>query len=358
MWFTSFWVRLSMIAFWVGAVILFLCLPFFTSLVTTDKTINIMSWTELIDPHIIAQFEQETGIKVNVSYFESNEELYARIKATGGAGYDMLVPSDYAIPWLLEDGFLQPLDRSKLTILDRLDPKLLDHYFDPGNVYSLPYLWQLYGLAVDMNAFNNVLPPATWGLLFNRELVPGYVVMPDVAREVVSIAALYLFGRTSDLNESELDQIYQLLAEQKQWVAAYSEMRADFLLTSGVCSVIVSQSPLMWRITREQKHIQFIVPQEGTFVVMDNFVIPQASSKQDYVYQFINYLYQPHIIKYHFNTYRFIPATVDLLDLMHEIPGGQSVKDAHKNVTHDITFFKKNIDETKIKNIWIALKGL
>lgn len=317
-----------------------------------------MSWTELIDPHIIKEFEKKTGIKVHVSYFESNEELYARVKATGGAGFDLLVPSDYAMPWLLKDDLLKPLDRTKITLWDRLDPRLLDHEYDPKNKYSIPYLWQLYGLAVDTALFShNKVPQATWGLLFDRSFGANCVVMPDVAREVLLIAALYLFGSTDNLDQDKLEKIKSLLLEQKHWVAAYSEMRADFLLTSGVCSVIVSQSPLMWRITRQHDNIQFIIPQEGTFVVIDNFVIPKNSDKEDYVYQFINFLYEPQNIRYHFSTYRFFPATIDLLSLMQEVPGGQSVKNAIAQVTRNIHFFKNTISEKQIKNIWVALKG-
>lgn len=356
--FSTFSVRLAMVAFWVGAIVLFLSLPFFSHFVSTEKSINIMSWTELVDPHMIQEFEKQTGIKVNVSYFESNEELYARLKATGGAGYDMLFPSDYAMPWLLADDLLKPLDTTKITIWDRLDPKLLDHYFDPGNRFSLPFIWQLYGLAIDMNAFNMHDPEPTWGLLFDKKLVPGCVVMPDVAREVILLTALYLFKTIDNLDADAVENIYKLLLAQKKWVAAYSEMRADFLLTTGVCPVIVSQSPLMWRITREHENLKFVIPKEGTFVVIDNIVIPKASCKEDYVYQFINFLYQPDIMQHHFETYRFFPATIDLIPLMNEVPGGQSVKDAHASVTHNLNFFKNTIAEKKIKEIWIALKGL
>lgn len=356
--FTSFSIRATMVSFWIALIVIFLCLPFLSQLVTTEKSINIMSWTELIDPLIIEQFEKETGIKVNVSYIEGNEELYTRIKATGGAGYDLLVPSDYALPWLLQDDLLKPLDTTKLTMLDQLDPRLLDHYFDPQNVYSLPFNWQLYGLAVDTNEFNNNIPAATWGLLFDKSLVSGYVVMPDVAREVVLLAGLYLFGTTEDLDEAQLRSIKELLLTQKKWVAAYSEMRADFLLISGVCSTIVSQSTLMWRVTREHEQIQFIVPKEGTFVVIDNFVLPKQSAKDDYVYQFINFLYKPSIMKHHFEVYRFFPATNDLTDLMNEVPGGQSVKTALSQLTHNLHFFKNTVSEQKIKDIWVALKGL
>lgn len=353
---TTLVVRAAMIGFWIGIIIFFLSLPFFSGFLSTEKSINVMMWTELIDPQVIEDFEEQTGIKVHVSYFESNEELYARVKATGGAGYDMLVPSDYAMPWLLTDNLLKPLDRSKITIWDRLDPKLLDHSFDPKNTYSIPYLWQLYGLAIDTNVLPK--PEATWGLLFDANKVPGCVVMPDVAREVVLISALYLFGTTEHLDEQKLQKIYQLLLCQKPRVAAYSEMRADFLLTSGVCSVIVSQSTLMWHVTRVHEHITFLVPKEGTFVVLDNFVIPKTSCKDEYVYQFMNFVLQPSVVKYHFERYRYFPATIDLMPLLNATPGGQSVKDAHARVTRNLQFFTNPVPEKEIQKIWLGLKGL
>jgi len=121
--------RAYIIFFWLVAIFLFLFFPSLSRLWQQQRAINVMTWADLLDPFLIEQFEKETGTKVYLSYFESNEELYARFRATEGKGHDLILPSDFMVQILIQDDLLKPLDISKLSLWSRLDTRLLHLYF-------------------------------------------------------------------------------------------------------------------------------------------------------------------------------------------------------------------------------------
>jgi spermidine/putrescine transport system substrate-binding protein len=94
----------------------------------------------------LERFERETGIRLHVSYYETNEELFSKLRATKGEGYDLVIPSDYVVELMIKEGLLQKIDRTKVHAWSELDPKLLSLYFDPHNDYTIPYFWAVYGL--------------------------------------------------------------------------------------------------------------------------------------------------------------------------------------------------------------------
>ncbi|MCB1110855.1 MAG: extracellular solute-binding protein, partial [Chlamydiia bacterium] len=145
-------IRIAIIAIWI-------CL-FFTFLTATqlfspqkekEQTLHLFSWPEILSPETIKGFEEETGIKVVRHYYTSNEELLVKLKATEGRGYDLIIPSDYAVKKLVEEDLLLPLDHSKLDFLDHLNPKLTCQPFDEKNTYSLPYIWEFMGFGINQD---------------------------------------------------------------------------------------------------------------------------------------------------------------------------------------------------------------
>jgi spermidine/putrescine transport system substrate-binding protein len=98
---------------------------------------------------VLEDFTKETGIKVIMSTYDSNEALYAKIRMVEAKGYDLIVPSTDFVSRMRKEGLLQPLDKSKLTNLGNLDPKLMNQAFDPDNTYSVPYMWGSTAIAVN-----------------------------------------------------------------------------------------------------------------------------------------------------------------------------------------------------------------
>src|SRR5437899_8663143 len=123
---------------------------FFTSslFAVDDNILNLYTWSGVIPDFIIQQFEKETGIKVNFSTYDSNEVMYAKLKAAGDAGYDVVEPSSYYIDRLRRQGMLEKLNKTKLTHFKNEDPQFLNQSYDPHNQFSVPFIWGVTGLFV------------------------------------------------------------------------------------------------------------------------------------------------------------------------------------------------------------------
>lgn len=343
-------VRFVMALFWVVVLALFFGFSSIVNLFKTEKSINVFTWPLLLDVAYLDAFERETGIKINVSYFESNEELFSKLRATRGAGYDLVIPSDYMAEPIINEGLVQKIDRAKIDAWQSIDPKLLGLYFDPHNEYTVPYFWAVYGLGVDKSYFGGKVPEASWGLIFDKAKAPSSIGMTDAPREAVLLASQYLFG-SSDiaLTPQHIMQVKKLLLDQKGWVGAYTESSIEHLLLGKVCSVVVAMGPDILRIKKRNPDIDFIMPKEGSFAIIDSFAIPSKSTKKELVYQFINYLYKPDVLKHHQERFGLCTPIKKLQD-----PEVQQFCPSDEAFAK-MKFFKTTIPEALLNEIWIEL---
>ncbi|MCX9458212.1 extracellular solute-binding protein, partial [Vibrio cholerae] len=153
-----------------------------------QEQLYVYNWTDYIPAALLEQFSKETGIEVIYSTFESNEEMYSKLKLTQGAGYDLVVPSTYYISKMAREGLLQEIDQSQLKNFANLDPALLHREFDPQNTYSVPYVWGVTGIAVNKSEID----PATvtsWADLWNPAFKDRLLLTND-SREVFHMALL------------------------------------------------------------------------------------------------------------------------------------------------------------------------
>ena len=209
------------------------------------------AFTEFISSEAIKEFEKETGIKVRVQYFEFNEELYAKFKINHGEGYDLITPSDFMIETMRKDGMLQEIDHSKLSNFKELNTHLLNRYFDPGNRYSIPLCWIVYGIVYNRKIVGknfgqiglSMLFKDPWDLVITNVVTEHFrVCMIQDPRDMVCFAAIYLYGRYKKLTESELSEIQKLLIKQKNWVESYTDVGTPYLLTGGGVCVLQLQA--------------------------------------------------------------------------------------------------------------------
>lgn len=348
-WFQTIAIRISIILFWCAAVFVFLQLPQLISLFHKPNSITIFTWTGILDTNYIKQFEKETGITLYVNYYENNQELLSKLSSTGGRGYDIVIPSDYMIPVLVKHNLIKPIDRSKLTFFNEINPRLLNHYHDPNNVYSIPYFWSIYGIGVNLNYFQGKKPPATWGLIFDKSLVPDPIGMTNYVREAVLITAQYLFGSIDALHDvGNRERVKQFLIENKSHVALYTDERSEDILLSEAVPAAVAQSSNVLRIKREHPHIDFVIPQEGSFLSIESIALSAKTTKEKQVYQFLNYLYRPDVIKHHSSTF----ATCPPINVAPEPHLGQFCIDT---LQLKLDLFRSVITEQQLNNIWISL---
>jgi spermidine/putrescine transport system substrate-binding protein len=340
---------LALIVFsWIAIIFGFLFLPNPFSLISSRPTINVYSWTELIDANKVAEFEEETGIKVNVGYFESNEELYARIKLNRGAGYDLIVPSDYMAENLIkEKDFLQKIDHKKLDFWHRINPHLLGNYFDPKNEYTIPYVWSIYGIGINKNYFNTDIK-RDWSLLFDPAVSHAQRVLIDDIRELMIITAYYLFGSLDNLDQEKFNKIKEVLLEQKKYVLAYSEGGAPYLLASNQSPLALVTSPYVLRVIEHNKELDFIVPDKKPIIAIDTFVLPASSDKQEFVYKFINFLFRADVVQFHVDQSYFFPTVSDVVCQNIETSGKDILASCGKNITQFQLL--KNVIPTHVVN--------
>lgn len=349
-WFMTTSIRVLIVGFWVGISILFLFLPNIVERFYDSKSITVLTWPTLLDTQKLAAFEQETGIKVNLRYFESNEELFAKLKETKGVGYDLIMPTDYMVDLMIKEGLLKKIEKTKLTFFNQLYPHLVGNYYDPNNAYSVPFFWGIYGIAINKDHFGATLPQASWSLIFDPAKAQQYTSVVDEARELILMAAQYLYGNRESLNDEELAAIKKLLLQQKKWVEVYTEDRANYLLASKECPVAVLLSAVVARVMRHFKNIDFLIPEQGSFLVIDSFVMPITTKKDDLIYQFLNYIYKPEVLTYYIEKYGYFSP-------ISTIPSTSAIAMPTEEQLKKTAFLKNIISKKQMSDIWIALKS-
>ena len=194
--------------------------------------------------------KKKRGIKVNLNYYSSNEELIVKLKATGGRGYDLIVPSDYAVSILIKAGLVKELDKKKIDFWSTLNPSLTGQFFDPENRYSVPFEWELYGFGIDKDYFKTHPLNPSWKLIFDPKTVDYKISMINDAIEAVEFASFYLYGITPTLDSQQIEAIKNVLVEQRNWVTAYANFRGDYFLATRNCPVVIASSSYIWRTMR------------------------------------------------------------------------------------------------------------
>lgn len=350
-------IRTGVITAWMIFIIGALYLPKMRFAQDEQKSINVFAWGDILEPSVIASFEKETGIKVKLSYYASNEELFVKMKATRGEGYDLIIPSDYAVNLLIQDDLLKPIKKKKLSFWQDINPNLLGHPFDPENRFSIPLEWEIYGFGIDKDYFRNRHLIKSWKLLFDRSIIDYKIAMTNDPIEAIAFAGFYLYGSTETLNKSQAQDVKQLLINQKSWVEAYASFRGDYFLATRNCPVVIASSSYIWKTMRQFPFVSFVVPQEGTFITIENLAIPAKSKKQNYTYQFINFLFKHESVKTHFETFGFFPSTLQSLSELEIDPIAKELINATGEEFKKFYFFEELIPQQEIHDTWVEVKS-
>ncbi len=307
-------IRIVFILCWIGVVGAFISLAL-VKFPTARRSINVGAWIGMFDAQALTLFEKETGIRVNVSYYESNEELLLKLEKSSNHGYDLIVPSDYAVHYLWGKGMVKRLDKKKLAFYEHLNPLLLGYYFDEQNEYSVPFEWAVFGLGINKDCYKNGALPRTWGSVFDPVL--GYahkIIMTNDPLVAIPLTSLYLYGSPQKLSKKRFGAVKDLLTRQRSFVEVYSDFRANYYLASRNGCVAVASSSYIMKTMRKHKHIDFIIPDEGSIMTIESFAIPQTSTKDDMVYAFMNFMMKPDSVAHSYEQIGFFPPTLDVLD--------------------------------------------
>ncbi|MCI6604952.1 MAG: ABC transporter substrate-binding protein [Clostridiales bacterium] len=279
----------------LALVLLFaLALPAFAA----REEITVYNWGQYISDgtddslDVIAAFEEETGIHVNYITFDSNESMYTKLK-TGGASYDVIIPSDYMIAKLIEEDMLEPLDFSNIPNYVGIDEAFRDQAYDPENTYSVPYTWGTVGLIYNRQYVSDE-DAQSWSCLWNSKYA-GKILMFDNPRDAFAIAESILGYSLNTTDEAELRQCADLLAQQKPVLQAYVMDQIFDKMQRGEAWIAPYYAGDYLTMVEENPDLGFSHPQEGFNIFIDAMCIPKGCQNKAGAEAFINFLCRPDI---------------------------------------------------------------
>lgn len=253
-------------------------------------TLTIYNWGDYIDPDLIVEFERETGLKIIYQTFDSNEAMLTKI-SHGGTTFDVVIPSDYAISKMKEQGLLIPLDHSKLPNAKYIDPRFLDMPFDDENEYSIPYFWGTYGIIYNPEIITDI-EFTSWNDLWNPSL-RNEILLIDSAREVIGLGLNSLCYSLNEIDIGRLREAKQKLDRLTPNVKAIVGDEIKMLLANEEAAIGVVWSGDASEIIGDNDKLDYVIPEEGTNVWLDNIVIPKTAKNVEGAHKFINFMLDP-----------------------------------------------------------------
>ena len=258
-----------------------------------DGDLNFYNWSEYIDPELISAFEEEYEVDVVEDFYESNEAMLAQLQS--GAVYDLIVPSDYMVGIMIEEGLLHEISDEAVPNLANLDPKFNELPYDPGPEYSAAYQFGTTGLGVNVAVVGEDYTPS-WALLFDPELTttfPGGVSVLNDPRETMGAALKYLGHSLNDTDLEHLAEARDLIAAAKDGIATFDSDQYDEALVNQEVAVSHGYSGNMIVAIGEAENpddFQYILPEEGATFWIDNMAVPTSAESPCTAFTFMNYL--------------------------------------------------------------------
>lgn len=258
--------------------------------ISDSNTLYLYNWGDYIDPDLIDKFEEESGYKVVMETYDSNEAMITKIKQKS-TNFDICIPSEYAVEMMRDQGLLEKLDHSKIVGLDNIDERFLAVAYDPGNEYSIPYLWGTFGIVYNTKKYEES-DFSSWKNLWDKKF-EGEILSFDGARETLGIG---LLANNLSLNTTDpkklveirneligfMGNVKAILADEIRMYMALEEANVGITFSGDASSAIESN-----------ENLSYAIPKEGSNIWFDTMVIPKTSKNQKAAYAFINFMLEP-----------------------------------------------------------------
>ncbi len=277
----------------------------------TDGDLNLYNWTEYIPTGSVAEeaevtdllavFEEEFGVNVVLTEYDSNETMLAQIEA--GVGYDLIVPSDYMVSIMKDAGLLVKLNQSAIPNMSNIADEFTALPYDSGNQYSAPYQWGTTGIGYKYGSIDDE-NGVSWGVIFDpdqADVNTGYISLLDDERETMGAALIYLGYSINTLDEAEVDEAADLISATRVRLAAFNSSGYWDLLTAG--ETVVSQGwngDFLFAYDEAStddydayEDFGYAIPTEGAAAWVDTIAIPSTVEHPCSAHAFINFLLDP-----------------------------------------------------------------
>lgn len=351
-------VRAAMVVFWVTVIYGFLLLPYLEPWFFKDnKYICIYTWADRIDESVLQDFEKKTGIKVYVNHYESNEELLTKLEKMPFVDCDIILPSGYIIDSMVNAKLVKKIDRSRCNFISRIYPEFAQTNLKLRDEYALPLYWDVLGIGYNNQKVQ--LQDVSLQMIFGRDrCFSKKIGMIDDSRQSIVLTGLYCGYSLDSFAQEQLDNMRQILNNQKQWVGAYSDSQQGYYLASQTFNMVVSEREHICRQMQKYDFLSFALPEEGSLLTVDHVVISASSDKDDWVYELINYLYSYEVYKYHCEEFCLLPACKDVRDALDPKYVGVEGLEPGTDTFKKLKVFKNVLTSKQINDFWIKLKAI
>ncbi|MCZ4354751.1 extracellular solute-binding protein [Roseovarius aestuarii] len=258
-----------------------------------EKVLYFYNWTDYYPIELLDKFKTETGIEVILDGYDSNDTLIAKLQS-GGANYDVIVPSGYLISGLVQDGLIQKINTAEMENFPTLRDSFKSPEFDPAREYTAPYLWGVTGIAYDSDVVPEAEMTDSWKEIFEpREEFIGNIAMLDIPADAISAASWYLGIPQCTESSEDAKRILEVLEAQKPKLKFYSADSTVDRMASGEVAMYMLWNGATARAAAQRESIRFIYPEEGTPQFTDNFAVPINAPHPENAKIFINWMMAP-----------------------------------------------------------------
>lgn len=264
-----------------------------------QKSINVYNWAEYISDgeddtmDVNAEFEKRTGIKVNYTNYATNEDLYAKLKS-GGANYDVIIPSDYMLERLKVEGMLQKINFKNVPNYKYITEEYKNMFYDPTNEYSVPYTVGMVGLIYNKKYVSGT--PDSWSLMWDGAYTDK-ILMFESPRDAFAIAQNLLGIDLNTEDPKEWQKVADKLKEQRNVLQSYVSDEIFNKLESGEAYIGAYYAGDYLSMVEKNPDLGFVYPKEGTNFFVDAMCIPKNAEHKDYAEMYINFMLEPDVAK-------------------------------------------------------------
>ncbi len=287
----------------------------------SDKGVNgqviVYNWGEYIDPKTIEMFQEETGIKVIYDEFETNESMYPKVES-GAVAYDIACPSDYMISRMIQNGMLSEIDYDKIPNAKKnIGAQYYEQSrgFDPENKYAVPYCWGTVGILYNKTMVEE--PITRWAQLWDEKYADN-ILMQDSVRDAFMVAEKRNGYSMNTLDAEELEASKNLLISQKPLVQAYVVDQVRDKMIGGEAAIGVIYSGEAIYTQKENPDLVYVIPEEGTNVWIDSWVILKNAPNKENAEKFIDFMCREDIALMNFEYITYSTPNVAARELIEE----------------------------------------
>ncbi len=254
-------------------------------------TLHVYTWADYVNPDLVKRFEKEHACNVVIDTFDSNETMFAKLKA-GATGYDLIFPTSYMVKVMNDQGMLLPLDHPLLPNAKHVDPEVLAKVYDTKMQHSVPYTLGYAVIAYRKDKVKNVEP--SWSMFARGDLKKRMTIFDDM-HETLGAALKYLGYSLNSRDEKQLAEARDVVIGWKRNIAKFDNEGYKAGLDSGEFLVVQGYSGDLWQVAQENEKVVIVIPKEGVSVGCDEMVIPKSAAHPKLAHTFINFLLDPDV---------------------------------------------------------------